>query len=187
MVDLAKLLVRFCRVTYDKPLISLELSQTPTTAKLRVLISTTTDPSAESDNKLQLFQHFSRLGDAHVEKIHYAYKIVVPSQTRSQQNASSPNASMCFAMKTTGKNKKEIVYINNTSQHPPSSNLSLLFRIKVRVRSQANNHNKEAISSQRQTRLAEHIPPPLAALHLGAPSRMPRALSICRRVGLVIV
>jgi hypothetical protein len=88
---------------------------------------------------------------------------------------------------TTGKNKRKscIPTTPPNAQHLPIT--SLLFRIKVRVRRQANNHNKEAISSQRQTRFAEHISPPLAALHLGAPGRMPRALCVCWRAGLVII
>jgi len=63
----------------------------------------------------------------------------------------------------------------------------LLFRVKVSVRSQADNHDKEAVGSQRQTGLAEHIPPPLASLHFGAPSRTPRALHFCCRTALIAV
>ena len=85
-------------------------------------------------------------------------------------------------MYLTCEEKNEIICISNAHSHD-----ILLFRIKVRVRSQAHNHDKEAIGSQRQTRLAEHISPPLAALHLSTPSRTPRTLHFGGRTAVVAV
>ena len=72
-------------------------------------------------------------------------------------------------MYVTCEKDKKSIFISNAAHH----HAILLFHIKVSVRSQADDHDKEAVGSQCQTRFAEHVSPPLAALHLLAPSGTP--------------
>lgn len=87
---------------------------------------------------------------------------------KEHEIASLTNASICLKSegRLKGKRKGKVYQQATLSRRAQS----LKFRVKVRVRSQANDHDKQAIGSQRQTCFAEHISPPLATLHLGAPS-----------------